>query len=92
MQYHSIYGITAVQTYAGTSTAGSPGADAAHPAPGVNFAGQLVLTDSGRPRNRDVLATIPRAQLRLILGAGHLCPLQRVDDFVKLVTGWVDAA
>jgi hypothetical protein len=41
---------------------------------------------------REIAATIPGAQLRLIPGAGHLWPLQRVDDFVKLVTGWVDAA
>jgi hypothetical protein len=29
---------------------------------------------------------------RLIPGAGHLWPLQSVNDFVKLVTGWVDGA
>jgi len=42
--------------------------------------------------SREIAATIPGAQLRLIPGAGHLWPLQRVDDFVKLVTGWVDGA
>ena len=42
--------------------------------------------------SREIAATIPGAQLRLIPDAGHLWPLQRVDDFVKLVTGWVDAA
>jgi len=42
--------------------------------------------------SREIAATIPGAQLRLIPGAGHLWPLHRVDDFVKLVTGWIDAA
>lgn len=32
--------------------------------------------------SREIAATIPGAQLRLIPGAGHLWPLQRVDDFV----------
>ena len=39
-----------------TSTAGSPGVDAAHHSSGSNFAGQLVHTDSGRPRTGDVRA------------------------------------
>jgi 3-oxoadipate enol-lactonase len=42
--------------------------------------------------SREIAAAIPGAQFRLIPGAGHLWPLQRVADFVKLVTGWVDAA
>jgi pimeloyl-ACP methyl ester carboxylesterase len=42
--------------------------------------------------SREIAAAIPGAQLRLIPGAGHLWPLQRVGDFVKLVTGWVDAS
>jgi 3-oxoadipate enol-lactonase len=42
--------------------------------------------------SREIAAAVPGAQLRLIPGADHLWPLQRVNDFVKLVTGWVDAA
>jgi pimeloyl-ACP methyl ester carboxylesterase len=40
--------------------------------------------------SREIAATIPGAEFRLIPEARHLWPVRRVDDFVTLVTDWVN--
>jgi pimeloyl-ACP methyl ester carboxylesterase len=61
--------------------------------PAVSARTLVACGDKDKPYladSREIAATMSAAELRLIPDAGHLWPLQRVNDFVALVSDWVD--